>query len=117
MGGIGVWLVVCVCGWWVIGGGWLECLFHLLIPSPRPSRRSLSLPPQTHKPTPTPTHTYTYTHKTPSNQTPHSCDRETFRRVSVYLDFIRRRGAGETMTTAAWMRKFVTSHPEYQVGD
>ena len=45
------------------------------------------------------------------------CDRETFRRVSLYLDFIRRRGMGETMTTAAWMRKFVTTHLEYKVTD
>ncbi|EWM21683.1 glutamate cysteine ligase [Nannochloropsis gaditana] len=42
------------------------------------------------------------------------CDRETFRRVSLYLDFIGRRGSGETMTTAAWMRKVVQQHPEYQ---
>jgi glutamate--cysteine ligase catalytic subunit len=41
------------------------------------------------------------------------CDRETFRKVSTYLEFIRRRGTGETLTTAAWIRKFVTSHAEY----
>jgi glutamate--cysteine ligase catalytic subunit len=42
------------------------------------------------------------------------CDKETTQRVSLYLDYIRRRGTGETMTTAAWIRKFVTGHPEYK---
>lgn len=42
------------------------------------------------------------------------CDRETTQRVGLYLDYIRRRGTGETLTTAAWIRKFVTSHPEYK---
>jgi glutamate--cysteine ligase catalytic subunit len=42
------------------------------------------------------------------------CDRETFRRVSLYLEYIRKRGTGETLTTAAWMRKFVAEHPEYK---
>ncbi|CAM9655822.1 unnamed protein product, partial [Ectocarpus sp. 12 AP-2014] len=30
-----------------------------------------------------------------------------------YLDHLRKRAAGEIMTTAAWLRKFVTSHPGY----
>jgi len=41
-------------------------------------------------------------------------DRETSRRVRMYLDFIRRRGTGETLTTASWIRKYVMEHPEYQ---
>lgn len=31
-----------------------------------------------------------------------------------YLDHLRKRAAGEIMTTAAWLRHFVTSHPGYQ---
>lgn len=34
--------------------------------------------------------------------------------LSRYLEFISDRAAGKLMTTASWMRKFVTSHPSYQ---
>ncbi|CAN0494044.1 unnamed protein product, partial [Hapterophycus canaliculatus] len=30
-----------------------------------------------------------------------------------YLDHLRKRASGEIMTTAAWLRQFVTSHPGY----
>jgi glutamate--cysteine ligase catalytic subunit len=40
-------------------------------------------------------------------------DRETFKRVAQYLQFISRRAKGEIMTTATWMRDFVTKHPAY----
>lgn len=42
------------------------------------------------------------------------CDDETFRRVDQYLQYISGKVRGETMTTAAWIREFVTSHPAYQ---
>jgi len=34
--------------------------------------------------------------------------------VGQYLEFIRRRATGEVLTTASFIRNFVTSHPEYQ---
>lgn len=34
---------------------------------------------------------------------------------SRYLDHLRKRAAGEVMTTAAWLRHFVTSHPGYHM--
>ncbi|PIA19231.1 GCS-domain-containing protein [Coemansia reversa NRRL 1564] len=36
------------------------------------------------------------------------------RKIATYLDFIRGRADGTIMTTAAWIRDFVRSHPEYQ---
>jgi hypothetical protein len=34
--------------------------------------------------------------------------------VTGYLDFIVARASGELMTPAAWMRKFIRSHPDYK---
>lgn len=34
--------------------------------------------------------------------------------LSRYLEHLRKRAAGEVMTTAAWLRKFVTTHPGYK---
>ncbi|CAG0895094.1 unnamed protein product [Cyprideis torosa] len=34
--------------------------------------------------------------------------------LTQYLDLIRRRASGRTLTTASWMRKQVLEHPEYQ---
>lgn len=34
--------------------------------------------------------------------------------VSRYLTFISQRASGALMTPAAWMRKFVTTHPDYK---
>lgn len=31
-----------------------------------------------------------------------------------YLEHLRRRASGEVMTTAAWLRRFVTTHPAYK---
>lgn len=31
-----------------------------------------------------------------------------------YMEHLRKRAAGEVMTTAAWLRHFVTTHPEYK---
>lgn len=42
------------------------------------------------------------------------CDRETSRVVGKYLEFIRKRSTGEVLTTASWIRKFVTQHPDYK---
>ncbi|CAM9267298.1 unnamed protein product [Ectocarpus sp. 4 AP-2014] len=42
-----------------------------------------------------------------------NADSSTIKDVDVYLDHLRKRAAGEIMTTAAWLRKFVTSHPGY----
>jgi len=42
------------------------------------------------------------------------CDTETRRTVEAYLRFIRMRATGEVMTTAAWIRKFVREHDDYQ---
>jgi glutamate--cysteine ligase catalytic subunit len=34
--------------------------------------------------------------------------------IKQYLSFIEARASGRLMTTAAWMRKFVTTHPKYK---
>ena len=34
--------------------------------------------------------------------------------IKQYLSFIEARASGKLMTTAAWMRKFVTTHPDYK---
>lgn len=34
--------------------------------------------------------------------------------MNTYLDFIHKRATGEILTGAAWMRKFVMSHPSYK---
>jgi len=42
------------------------------------------------------------------------CDEETHVRVKLYLNFLIKRASGQLMTTAAWMREFVTKHPDYK---
>lgn len=42
------------------------------------------------------------------------CAKETFDKLDQYLQYISRKVSGKTMTTAAWMRKFVTSHAAYK---
>mmetsp|Transcript_116127 Transcript_116127/g.375233 ORF Transcript_116127/g.375233 Transcript_116127/m.375233 type:complete len:678 (-) Transcript_116127:161-2194(-) len=42
------------------------------------------------------------------------CDSVSYARLSLYLSFIQRRAAGELLTPAAWMRRFVREHPEYK---
>jgi glutamate--cysteine ligase catalytic subunit len=42
------------------------------------------------------------------------CDVETRRIVDDYLEFICQRASGELVTTATWMRNFVSAHPEYK---
>merc|ERR1712170_200035 len=34
--------------------------------------------------------------------------------LNKYLEFLGKRASGEYLTTAAWMRRFVMQHPEYQ---
>ena len=41
-------------------------------------------------------------------------DSETLRTVTTYLDFIVARAAGQLMTAAAWMRKYIREHPDYK---
>ncbi|CAK8697360.1 unnamed protein product [Clavelina lepadiformis] len=41
-------------------------------------------------------------------------DTDTNLKINEYLDFISKRASGDYMTTAQWMRHFVTSHPEYK---
>ena len=41
-------------------------------------------------------------------------DRETRNVVTNYMQFIQQRATGQLMTTAEWMRHFVTSHPDYK---
>ncbi|CAM9306203.1 unnamed protein product [Chrysoparadoxa australica] len=41
-------------------------------------------------------------------------DQATVARVEMYLEHLRARAAGEIMTTAAWMRQFVTQHADYK---
>lgn len=41
-------------------------------------------------------------------------DQETMDKVQGYMDFIVKRASGETMTTAKWMRQFVTTHKDYK---
>lgn len=38
----------------------------------------------------------------------------TMKTLKRYLKFISDRAAGETITTAKWIRQFITSHPDYQ---
>lgn len=42
------------------------------------------------------------------------CAKETFAKLDEYLQYISRKVSGQTMTTAAWMRKFVTTHSAYR---
>ncbi|XP_063851071.1 glutamate--cysteine ligase catalytic subunit-like [Scylla paramamosain] len=41
-------------------------------------------------------------------------DADTACTIGQYLNFISARAAGTAMTTAAWIRNYVTSHPEYK---
>lgn len=41
-------------------------------------------------------------------------DADTHCTIQQYLKFIQRRAAGEILTTASWIRKFVTEHPDYK---
>jgi len=41
-------------------------------------------------------------------------DADTHCTIQRYLKFIKRRASGEILTTASWIRKFVTTHPEYK---
>lgn len=34
--------------------------------------------------------------------------------ITRYVEHLRKRAAGEVMTTAAWLRQFVTTHPGYK---
>lgn len=34
--------------------------------------------------------------------------------IQQYLNLIQKRASGELLTTASWMRKFITTHPEYK---
>ncbi|XP_049773639.1 glutamate--cysteine ligase catalytic subunit [Schistocerca cancellata] len=41
-------------------------------------------------------------------------DADTHCTIQQYLKLIQRRASGELLTTAAWMRKFVRTHPDYK---
>lgn len=41
-------------------------------------------------------------------------DADTHCTIQQYLKFISRRASGEILTTASWIRKFVTEHPDYK---
>ena len=43
-----------------------------------------------------------------------NCDQETFAHLNSYLQFISKKASGELMTTATWVRSFVTSHEDYK---
>ena len=42
------------------------------------------------------------------------CEPETLELLRAYMSLLLRRASGELLTPAAWMRKFVMSHPEYK---
>jgi len=42
------------------------------------------------------------------------CDAETRFMVEDYIDFICKRASGDLVTTAEWMRNFVSAHPDYK---
>jgi hypothetical protein len=42
------------------------------------------------------------------------CDSVTRAKVNTYLDFISNRASGKLVTNAAWIRQFVTNHPDYK---
>mmetsp|Transcript_29566 Transcript_29566/g.91412 ORF Transcript_29566/g.91412 Transcript_29566/m.91412 type:complete len:721 (+) Transcript_29566:50-2212(+) len=42
------------------------------------------------------------------------CDPDTFKRVSAYIELVRKKASGEALTGAAWIRNFVTAHPDYK---
>ncbi|CAG9859161.1 unnamed protein product [Phyllotreta striolata] len=41
-------------------------------------------------------------------------DADTHCTIQQYLKFIQRRASGEILTTASWIRKYVTEHPDYR---
>lgn len=41
-------------------------------------------------------------------------DADTHCTVQAYMKLIQKRASGELLTTAAWLRKEVVSHPEYK---
>ena len=41
-------------------------------------------------------------------------DVETSYQLNLYLDLVSARARGELITTAAWIRQYVRSHPEYK---
>lgn len=41
-------------------------------------------------------------------------DADTHCTIQQYLKFISRRASGEILTTASWIRDFVTKHPNYK---
>lgn len=41
-------------------------------------------------------------------------DADTHCTVQAYMKLIQKRASGELLTTAAWLRKEVLSHPEYK---
>lgn len=41
-------------------------------------------------------------------------DADTHCTVQAYMKLIQKRSSGELLTTAAWLRKEVLSHPEYK---
>lgn len=43
-----------------------------------------------------------------------NCDIETRSVIARYLMHIRKKAAGERVTTATWMRSFITTHPDYK---
>ena len=43
-----------------------------------------------------------------------SLDAELKKKLDEYLRFVSMRASGKLMTTATWIRKFVTSHPAYE---
>lgn len=43
-----------------------------------------------------------------------NCDAQTYKRLSEYLNFIEKRATGELITPATWIRRFVSSHPDYK---
>ncbi|CAN0368813.1 unnamed protein product, partial [Discosporangium mesarthrocarpum] len=43
-----------------------------------------------------------------------AADTATISRVDVYMEHLRRRASGEVLTTASWLRKFITTHPAYR---
>ena len=42
------------------------------------------------------------------------CDGDTLSRLSTYIELVRKKASGEAVTGASWIRKFVTTHPDYQ---
>ena len=43
-----------------------------------------------------------------------ACDKHTRKLVDKYLSFVSMRASGKLMTTAQWIRRFVTTHEDYK---